>query len=389
MSDSKTNRGAVTAVSPSRGDMATAIELVKWRTLSILALAMVGAMGLWFSASTVVPPLTQAWNLDENGQAWLTMSVQIGFVVGTLVSALLNLADLVPASRLFGVSAFAAAVANLLIPLAANDLVLALPLRFLTGAFTAGVYPVGMKVVTTWCGKDRGLGIGMLVGALTLGSASPHLIRVLGGFADWRTVLYASSGLAIIGGVLALAWVREGPLSAQVPPFNWRFVARIFQEPSLRMATFGYLGHMWELYAMWTWIPLFLTASFTASRMPDAARWAEVVAFSVIAIGGPASVLAGIWADRWGRTRVAMVSLGCSGSCAVLIGVLFDASPILISALALVWGIAIIADSAQYSASLSELAPREYIGTAMAFVRPAWALTRECKIPTEVDCTNR
>ncbi len=338
---------------------------IKWRTLFILAFAELLGMGLSFSASAVVPLLTQAWTLDDNGKALLTVMVQIGFVVGALVSALLNLSDILPTYKLFAASALAGAIANALIPLVARDLTLALPLRFLTGAFTAGIYPVGMKIMATWCKEDRGLGIGLLVGALTVGVASPYLVNGLGGFSNWEPVLYAASLLALAGGLLALCFVREGPLQSRTPPFDWKFALRSLEEPGMRLANFGYFGHMWELYGMWTWIPLFLAASLSAMKVPDAERWAALLAFAVIAIGGAGSLVAGIWADRWGRTLVTMVSLLVSGTCALLSGVFFDSSPLLIGLVTCLWGLAVVADSAQYSASISELAPREYIGSAL------------------------
>ena len=336
----------------------------KWRTLLLLSLAELLAMSVWFSASAVVPTLTEVWNLDDGGQAWLTMSVQIGFVVGALVAAFFSIADRLPARWLFAVSAFAAGVATLLIAIIANDLGTALVLRFLTGVFLAGVYPVGMKIMATWTKKDRGLAIGMLVGALTLGSAAPHLLNAFGGVGgDWQRVLILAGGLAILGAVIGILFLSEGPYNERGAQFNVRDLGRVLTNRDIALANLGYLGHMWELYAMWAWIPVFLLASFKDSGIDPA--WASLAAFAVIAAGGLGSLVAGRVADRLGRTRVTAASLIISGSAAVTIGLLFGGNPILLVLVALIWGFAVVADSAQFSAAVSELAEPKYVGTAL------------------------
>ena len=335
----------------------------KWRVLLLLSLAELLAMGTWFSASAVVPSLSSAWNLTDAGRAWLTMSVQAGFVVGSILSALFNLADRIPARRLFTTTALLAALSTGLIPLAANSLAPALALRFLTGFFLTGVYPVGMKIMATWTQADRGMGIGLLVGGLTLGTAFPHLLNTLTGMNDWRLVLLIGAGLAGLGGLIAAIFIREGPYRASSPRFNWRYAGEIFRQRGLRLAVLGYLGHMWELFAMWAWLAVFLIASFNTIGI--ASTWASLLAFAAISAGGVGSLVAGKLADRLGRTTLSIGSLAISGSCALVVGFLFGGNPVLLAGLCLIWGFAVVANSAQFSAAISELCQKDYIGTAL------------------------
>jgi MFS family permease len=331
----------------------------------ILAVAELLAMAPWFSASAVSPALAREWALSPTTTAWLTISVQLGFVVGALVSAVLTLADRLSARRLVAGSAVLAAAATLGVA-AAPGVTVGIACRLLTGAALAGVYPPGMKIAAGWFKEGRGLAIGILVGALTLGSASPHLVRWAVPPDAWRVVLVVAAASAIAGGLLVLLVPNDGPFAAPSPPFSLAAAPRILKDRAVALADLGYLGHMWELYAMWTWMAVFVTASEHARRGPEAnvTALAALVTFAVVGSGAIGCWLGGRYADRWGRTLVTSAAMVASGSCAIAVGV-FGGPLIWLVPLLLAWGIAVVADSAQFSAAVSELAPRDYVGTAL------------------------
>ena len=337
----------------------------RWSQLVLIALVAVLVMSLWFSASAVVPRLHDSWHLSSADATWLTTSVQIGFVVGAVGSALFNLADLLSTRRLIAISALAGAAANAAVAAWATGLTSAVPLRFLTGVALAGVYPPALKLMASWFSSDRGLALGTVVGALALGSGSPHLIGAWTGL-SWREVLVVASAAAVIGALLVWLAVRDGPLMAASPPFHPGYVARMFRDPPQRLVSFGYFGHMWELYAVWTWLPSYVAASFVAAGDPGHHSAVELASFAAIGIAGLAgSLWAGLAADRGSRASVTIVAMGVSGGCCLLSAVVYGLSPVLVVGMLLVWGMAVLADSAQFSTALTEVADRSYVGTAL------------------------
>ena len=336
----------------------------RWRILALLAVAELLGMSLWFTAGATAPQLRALWSLDASAAAMLTTFVQLGFVAGTATAAVLNLADVVPARRYMAVSAVLAALANAAL-LLATGYGAALVARALTGFFLAGVYPPAMKMAATWFRSARGLAIGTIVGALTVGKAMPYLSGALPGLRWQWVVATASIGALLAAALIALAY-RDGPFAFPQRRFSIRLVGTVLRDRPTRLAIGGYLGHMWELYAMWSLVAVFFLDYFTTRQDAVAASAAAgIVAFGAIASGGVGSVLAGTWADRLGRERITIWSMVVSGACSLVIGWLTFLPALLLVLLALVWGFAIVADSAQFSALVTEVAPAHAVGTAL------------------------
>ncbi len=332
-------------------------------SLSVLLVSEVAAMSVWFATTASLADIKAHWQLGAFHEALLTSSVQAGFVAGTLLSALLSLPDRADPRRLFCLSALVAAAANLAV-LAFEPTDVMIPvLRFVTGLCMAGVYPVGMKIAATWADRDLGLLIGLLIAALTLGSASPHLLAALGGV-DWHIPYLAASAGALVAGLL-INLASIGPNLAKAPPLRLGNALEAWRNYPLRLANLGYFGHMWELYAMWAWLAVFLHESFAVTMGAAAGGPAKLATFVVVGAGAVGALAGGWCADRWGRTLVTSVAMAVSGGCALVIGFLFGGPPLLIVAVGVVWGVSIIADSGQFSAAVAELSDRSLIGTML------------------------
>ena len=332
-------------------------------SVAILIVTQIAVLSLWFSSAAVLPEMGREADLSATHLAWLSTAVQLGFGAGALAFAVIGLADRYDPRRVFMVSALAGAATNLALLAVSIGGWESIVLRALTGVAMAGVYPVGMKIATGWGKSDRALLVGLLVGALTIGSASPHLISFVGG-AEWQLTIWASTLLATAGGFAILS-VGLGPHHATAPRLDISAIALTWTDRRIRLAVIGYIGHMWELYAFWAWVAVFATGSYTLAGEADASDLGKLTAFSAIALGGLACVPAGWYADRAGRARVAMACLIASGGAALASALLYGGPAWPMMAVLIIWGIAIIPDSALYSTLVADAAPPERAGSLL------------------------
>jgi MFS family permease len=333
---------------------------------ALVALVQVMGLSVWFSATAVAPSLCTAWGTGSSGAVWLTASVQIGFVAGAVTSSVFNLADRAKPQYVLAACALSAAACTAALALFVNGLAAAIPLRFITGTFLAGVYPVGMKLMASWShSRDRGRSFGVLLAALTLGSALPQLITGIGPL-PWRMVMLWAAALTAAGAVLALVALRPGPhLNIHVATPNRRHALAILTRRGPRLTSLGYFGHMWELYALWTWLAMFVAASRERRGYADTPS-TGLIAFAAIGIAGTIGCLLGGWAsDRYGRSPAAVTALAISGACCLASPLFFTAPTVILVSFLMLWGAAVIADSGVFSTSLTETTDPRYVGTAL------------------------
>ncbi|MCM5569969.1 MFS transporter [Burkholderiaceae bacterium FT117] len=331
------------------------------RILPAIALAQLAGASLWFATNGVMADLQRDWQLPAAALGWLTAAVQWGFVAGTLVFALLTVADRFSPRRVFLACALAGAAFNALTVFSPERIEPLLAIRFATGFFLAGIYPVGMKIASGWYERGLGGALGVLVGALVLGTALPHGLRAVGADWPWRDVVLSVSAIAVAGGFLLNAAVPDGPFLARSQRVEPRAVALIWRDPAIRAPAFGYFGHMWELYAFWTLVPAIVATRLAGAQM-------SLAAFLAIAAGFLGCAVGGLLANRYGSARVAIVQLATSTACCLAAPLMLRADGSVFAAWLAIWGITVVGDSPQFSALSAGAAPREFVGSVLTFI---------------------
>ncbi len=338
------------------------------RVLPAIVLSQFAGTSLWFAGNALLPDLQRHLELGTEAVASVTSAVQLGFIAGTLVFALLNLADRFSPRAVFFVSALLGALANmglLALPHLEQPYAALLGLRFVTGFFLAGIYPVGMKIAASWYREGLGNALGLLVGALVLGTALPHLVRGLGNGVPWETVALTLSALAVAGGVLMVLLVPEGPFLGRTARFDPAAILRAFRSPEFRASASGYFGHMWELYTLWAFVPLMLSGyGFMHRSVVDVSFWS----FAIIGAGALGCAGGGALSRTLGSARVAFAQLSASGLCCLLSPLAFLLPLPGFLAFMVFWGVVVAGDSPQFSALNAANAPREFVGSALTIV---------------------
>ena len=338
-----------------------------WRALVWIGLSELFALSLWFSASVIAPELIEVWNLSSNSETWLSTSVPIGFVIGSLFSSYFGVADRFNPRKVFAVSVFLGAILNALLILV-DYAFFGILLRILTGITLAGVYPIAVKILSQWFPKKRGFAIGILIAALTLGSSLPHFVIMFFSSLNWKLVIICTSVLALLSAIIVTYILEDAPIMSEKSPFSLKLIKKVVTNKPVMLANYGYFGHMWELYAMWTWLPAFLTASFSAYS-PEFPHWFIALSsfISIGIAGGIGCVVGGLISDKIGRANLTIISMFISAICSILIGFTFGQFIWITLIICIIWGMSVISDSAQFSAAVSEIAEVEYVGTALTF----------------------
>ncbi len=335
--------------------------------LPVIVISQFCCTSLWFAGNGVINDLVINFDLEASALGHLTSAVQFGFIIGTLIFAILTIADRFSPSKVFFISAILGSLFNIWVIWEANNLISLLSLRFLTGFFLAGIYPVGMKIAADYYKKGLGRSLGFLVGALALGTAFPHLLKGMTGQYPWKSVMIATSSLALLGGLLMLSFVPDGPFRKPSQKTDLSAFFSVFKNREFRSVAFGYFGHMWELYAFWAFVP-FMLKIYSVGH-PQVIFNIPILSFLIIGSGGLACVLAGYVAQKAGTKRTAFIALLLSGLCCLISPLIFasDSEGFFIGFL-IFWGMVVIADSPLLSTLVAKNAPTEIKGTALTIV---------------------